>query len=252
MAEIDEQVLEGLLISIEEKIEEARSALSEDTQMTAAQVASTLQESLESMMDEVRIITQQNSAIYDLNKADLDALKESIEKLTGGEIAPALDEMKERLDMLAMALAEQAMGAPADGEGGASLAGAIDAIGARVQQETNAAKDELMGAMAQMAMTLTPEGGADNAQALDNMSELMHAELDVLKDELMGAMAQMAMNMTPEGGADNSQLLDNFSTLLHAELDSMKDELEGILAQMAMNMTPEGSSGSVDNALAMN
>ena len=71
MAEIDEQVLEGLYLSIEDKIEEIKGSLSEELQASHELMESTLKESIESVMNEVRYITQQNSAIYDLNKADL-------------------------------------------------------------------------------------------------------------------------------------------------------------------------------------
>ena len=83
MAEIDEQVLEGLYLSIEDKIEEIKGSLSEELQASHELMESTLKESIESVMNEVRYITQQNSAIYDLNKADLSALKEDVDKITG-------------------------------------------------------------------------------------------------------------------------------------------------------------------------
>ncbi len=98
MAEIDEQVLEGLYLSIEDKIEEIKGSLSEELQASHELMESTLKESIESVMNEVRYITQQNSAIYDLNKADLSALKEDVDKITGEQIENAIGDLREQLE----------------------------------------------------------------------------------------------------------------------------------------------------------
>ena len=260
MAEIDEQVLEGLYLSIEDKIEEIKGSLSEELQASHELMESTLKESIESVMNEVRYITQQNSAIYDLNKADLSALKEDVDKITGEQIENAIGDLREQLEALQNTVEELKNRAPvaASGEPVASGTGiddAIESIGARVQLESEALKDELMGAMAQLAVTMTPEngdGGIGNQQ-LDNISEQIHAEVDAMKDELMEAMAQLAMTVTPEssGGADNSAALSAMSAKMQSEMLTMKDDLMGAMAQLAMTMTPESSGGGADNTAAL-
>ena len=51
MAEIDEQVLEGLYLSIEEKIEEIKTALSEELQQSSMFIDESMKEQVESMMN---------------------------------------------------------------------------------------------------------------------------------------------------------------------------------------------------------
>ncbi len=280
---IDGQILEGMYSGIEEKIDEIKQELSLELEINSTQIEASLKDTLESMMNEVRYITQQNSAIYDLSKADINALKDDIDKSTGEAVEKAIANLRAQMDELrgiVGSLSGKTEESAGDGVNqGEQIGAAVDSINARLQFEVESLKNELMGAMAQLAVSVTPAENADGVNtdnfdaAVGALYEKLEAQsgevgglkndLSSLKNELMDAMAQLAVSATPADNA-NSVNADNFDAAVGAlyekleaqsnevgalkgELGSLKDDLMGAVAQLASANASEVNATSTDN-----
>ena len=264
MAEMDEQILEGMYMGIEEKIESIAETVGQQLLFTTEQLESSLKGSIDSMLEEVRYITQQNSAIYDLSKADITALKDDIDKSTAEKIEVALGGLKAQIEELQQKLAGLSAGSsePSESAINAAVADqsgkideAVDKLNARLQLEVNALRGELMDAIAKIPTSVSSSEEKPQVVHDDKLGEAVNTlgvklenqskEVGALKDELLGAMAQLSV-ASASGTGEAPQIVNNDKLEIAVEtlgvklekqaleMGVLKDELLDAMAQLSL------------------
>lgn len=176
-------VLEGMQISMETRIEEARQAMSKELQFTSEQhlssyeaIMNALRENVDSVLAEIRYLSQQNSSIYEYGQVQQNSVKEEILAAVDAKTQTAMQECTEQIAQVSKTLTEH-------------FEESLKAFDERIAQRLEIFRKEICETLSADA---EEEDAAASAEDLKSFSEDVSAQIASLK-ELIEAGAQSAV-----------------------------------------------------------